>query len=109
LPAEKLRALFAGVEPTSERPLVKAAGELFRNFVAFEKATRAHVLAVIKDRIWALMDATERTELFSSLVREFLSRPESTFSQKSVVDSLDMLRIPTGDLILFLSQTLGLQ
>lgn len=108
LTADKLRALFAGMEPESEQPLVKVAGELFRNFVAFERATRAHVLTVIKDRIWELMDAGERSDLFSALVREFLSQPESTYSQKSVVDSLDALRMPAGDLILFLSQTLGL-
>jgi len=109
LPPEKLRALFAEIEPQNEQPLVSVAGELFQNFVAFERATRANVLAVIKDRIWVLMDAKERSELFSDLVRKFLSKPESTFSQKSVVDSLDLLRIPASDLIQFLSQTLGLR
>jgi len=54
------------------------------------------------------MDGKERSRLFSNLVGEFLSKPESTFSQKSVVDSLDALRMPAGDLILFLNQTLGL-
>jgi hypothetical protein len=87
---------------------VKVATELFRRMVAFERATRAPVLAVIKERIWALMDSRERTCLFSALVGEFLSRPESKFSQKSVVDSLDALGLPAGDLILFLVSSLGL-
>jgi hypothetical protein len=80
LPEEELRALLASVEPLSEQPLVTVAAELFRNFVVYERATRAHVLAVIKDRIWQLMDAKERSGLFAALVREFLSRPEQTFS-----------------------------
>jgi hypothetical protein len=109
LPAEGLRELLTGLEPDEKQPLVKVAQQLFRTFVAFERgATRSHVLAVIKDRIWSLMDATEKAELFSSVVWQFLSKPEHGFSQKSVVDALDALRIPAGDLIWFLSQTLGL-
>ena len=84
--------------------MVKVAQQLFKNFVAFEKGvTRSHVLNVIKDRIWPLMDAEERSDLFSGVVKQFLSGPETGFSQKSIVDALDALRIPTGDLILFLS------
>lgn len=108
LPAGRLRELLCQMEKTEEKPLVKVATELFRNFVAYEPATRAHVLYVIKEHIWSLMDARERSALFSTLVREFLSKPERTFSQKSIVDSLDSLSIPACDLILFLSRTLGL-
>lgn len=89
--------------------MVKVAQELFRTFVAFERgSTRSHVLGLIKDRIWSLMDAKEQSELFSSIFRQFLSGPERGFSQKAVVDALDALRIPAGDLIWFLSQTLSL-
>ena len=98
------RELLASVEPQEVRPVVKVAQQLFKNFVAYEKGvTRSHVLNVIKDRIWPLMDAEERSDLFSSVVKQFLSGPETGFSQKSIVDALDALRIPTGDLILFLS------
>jgi hypothetical protein len=55
------------------------------------------------------MGEREQLELFSALVSEFLSKPEGTYSQKSVVDALDALRVPAGNLILFLSQTLGLR
>jgi hypothetical protein len=103
LSEEKQRELFAKIEPETKQPLVKVAGELFRNLVVFERATRAPALAIIKDRIWALMDTTERVDLFSALVAEFLSRPEGTYSQKSVVDALDTLRMPAGELIGFLS------
>jgi hypothetical protein len=103
LPGERQRALFARIEPQSKQPLVKVAGELFRNLVAFERATRVPALAIIKDRIWALMDGGERANLFSALVAEFLSKPEATYSQRSVVDALDTLRMPAGELIGFLS------
>jgi len=108
LSEERQRDLFARIEPQAQQPLVKVAGELFRNLVVFEKATRAPALAIIKDRIWALMDAAERADLFSALVAEFLSKPEGTYSQKSVVDALDSLRMPAGELIGFLSQTFNL-
>lgn len=88
--------------------MVTVACELFRSLVAFEKVTRAPVLAVIKERIWTLMDSTEKTTLFGALVHEYLSKPERTFSQKAVVEALDSLRLPAGDLIFFLVQTLGL-
>jgi hypothetical protein len=66
LPKKRLRELFTQVEPEAVRPLVKIARELFRNFVAHERGpTRSQVLGVIKDRIWPLMDAEERSELFS--------------------------------------------
>ena len=104
-----LRELLVCTEPNEDQPAVKVAQELFRHFVAFERGTtRSYVLGVIKDRIWPLMDAKERSELFSSVVRQFLSAPESGFSQKSVVDALDILKIPAGDLIWFLNQSLGL-
>jgi hypothetical protein len=83
---------------------VKIAQELFKNFVAYERgAIRSYVLQLIKDRIWPLMESKERSILFSSIVKEFLSGPENGFSQKSVVEALDILRIPAGDLIWFLS------
>ena len=109
LSKEGLRELLVCTEPNEDQPVVKVAQELFRHFVAFERgATRSYVLGVIKDRIWPLMDAKERSEFFSSVVRQFLSGPEIGFSQKAVVDALDILRIPADDLIWFLSQTLGL-
>ena len=80
LPEEKQRALFAQIEPSTTQPLVKVAGELFRNMVVFERATRAPALVIIKERIWALMDTAERADLFSTLVAEFLAKPEGTYS-----------------------------
>lgn len=84
------------------------ASELFRRMVAFEKATRASVLALISEHVWALLNEEERKSLFASLVREFLSKPARSYSQKAVVDALDSLHLPSGDLICFLVQTLGL-
>lgn len=81
LSKESVREMFSSAEPQQEQPLVKVALELFRNFVAFERgATRSHVLSIIKDHIWPLLDTKERSELFSNVVRQFLSRPESGFS-----------------------------
>lgn len=60
LATERTRELLTGLEPNEGQPLVKVAQELFRNFVAFERGTtRSHVLGVIKDRIWPLMDVKE--------------------------------------------------
>ena len=39
---------------------------------------------------------------------QFLSRTSGGYSQTSVMDALDSLKIPAGDLIWFLSQRLGL-
>lgn len=91
-------------------PIVAVAYKLFKHFVVFERGVaRSHVLSVIKDRIWPLMDSKERVSLFSAIVLEFLSRTAGGYSQKSVVEALDSLTIPAGDLIWFLSQRLGLQ
>lgn len=104
-----LRELFTRLEAGESKPLVKVALELFRNFVAFERGnTRQQVLGVIKERIWPLMDSEEKSELFSKIVKEFLSGPRSGFSQKSIIDAIDTIGVPSGDLIQFLSQTLGL-
>lgn len=109
LPRESLRNMLALAEPDEDRPLVKIAHELFRNFVAYERGTtRSAVLGVVKDRIWTLMDQEEQSELFSRILREFLAGPRSGFSQKSVIDALDALSIPAGDLIHFLSEAVGL-
>ena len=81
LPRESLREMLALAEPGEDRPLVKIAYELFRNFVAHERGTtRSSVLGVIKDRIWILMDQEERSELFSKILREFLAGPQNGFS-----------------------------
>ena len=65
LPKDKLKQLVATVASTDqstsslsdENPVVAVANKLFRHFVAFETgATRSHVLSVIKDRLWPLME-----------------------------------------------------
>lgn len=118
LPKDKLKQLVATVasadQSTSslsdESPVVAVANKLFRHFVAFETGpTRSHVLTVIKDRLWPLMDSKERVAFFSTIVLEFLSRPAGGYSQKSIVEALGTFTIPAGDLIWFLSQRLGLQ
>jgi hypothetical protein len=111
---QNLKSLMASVAVAGQNgddgPIVAVAYKLFKHFVAFERGTtRSHVLSVIKDRIWPLMDSKERGALFSGIVLEFLSRPAGGYSQKSVVEALDSLMIPAGDLIWFLSQRLGLQ
>jgi hypothetical protein len=81
LPKESLREMLALAEPGEDRPLVKIAHELFRNFVAYERGTtRSSVLGVVKDHIWTLMEQEERSELFSKILREFLAGPQNGFS-----------------------------
>ena len=95
-----LRELFTRLESKESKPLVTVALELFRNYVAFERGnSKQHVLGVIKDRIWPLMDSDERSELFSKIVKEFLSGPQNGFSQKSIIDAIDTIGVPSGDLI----------
>jgi hypothetical protein len=80
-----LKSLMASVvvagQNGDEGPIVAVAYKLFKHFVAFERgSTRSHVLSVIKDRIWPLMDSKERVALFSGVVLEFLSRPAGGYS-----------------------------
>ena len=70
------RELLSTIEPEDAQPVVKVAFELFRNFVAHEIGqTRLSVLYIIKERIWPIMEQDERSELFSIIVRNFLSTP----------------------------------
>lgn len=108
LKQERQRALIEALEPGQTQPLVAVARELFRSLVAYEQVTRSLMLEVIKDRIWSIMEPAERTSFFAALVQEYLSKPETSFSQRAVVEALDSLRLPAGDLIQFLVGTLGL-
>lgn len=105
---DKQRQLLEALEPANSQPLVAVARELFRSLVAYEQVTRSLLLAVIKDRIWSIMEPAEKTSFFGALVQEYLSKPERSFSQRAVVEALDTLRLPVGDLISFLVGTLGL-
>jgi len=70
LSKEGFRELLAICEPSEAQPLVRVPQELFRTFVAFERGTtRSHVLNLIKERIWPLMDSSERAAFFSDVVR----------------------------------------
>mmetsp|Transcript_19576 Transcript_19576/g.30144 ORF Transcript_19576/g.30144 Transcript_19576/m.30144 type:complete len:87 (+) Transcript_19576:6827-7087(+) len=59
----------------------------------------------MKERIWPILEAEEKSEFFTRILRKFLAKPESGFSQKSVVDALEVLEFQTGELIKFANQT----
>lgn len=113
IPQTEQRELIQSIEDGKSEgdlaPIVSIAYQLFKHFVVYElDDARFHVLTVIKDRIGPLMDQQERVSFFSQIIMQFLSRTSGGYSQTSVMDALDSLKIPAGDLIWFLSQRLGL-
>jgi len=54
------------------------------------------------------MSHDEKRIFTFKVIEEFLSAPQSTFSQKAVLEALNILGIPEGELISFLIHKLNI-
>lgn len=65
-------------------------------------------LNFITDCLYPVMTTEETRGLTFKIIEEFLSTPQSTFSQMAVLDSLSTLGIPEGELISFMINKLNI-
>ena len=55
-----------------------------------------------------LLTPKERSFVFEAIMDKFLKTPSDLISQKSIIESLLFIEIPTNDLVLYLARGLGL-
>ena len=68
--------------------------------------TQRHLHGLIKESLWPRMDEDERYLFFSSVADKFLARPSAQVSQKAIVNALDNLEIPNGDIMRYIVERL---
>lgn len=63
---------------------------------------RKDILEFITDCLYPIMMTDEKKVFTFRVIGEFLSKSETTFSQKSVLESLNILGVPEGELISYM-------
>ena len=87
--------------------LLKFSQTLFRHFIAFESgAPRKEFLALLKDVIVKNMSDRDWMKFSFEIIENFLSLPNSDYSQKAIIEALDHLSIPDAEILSFLVQKL---
>jgi hypothetical protein len=91
--------------------LGKVAFEMFKLFVVYDQGphVKQDALQFIMESLYPIMTKDETKELIFKIIEDFLSKPQSMFSQKSVLEALSMLGIPEGELIGFMIQRLNIK
>ena len=86
------------------------AFEIFKRFVVFDQGpqVKQDALSFIIDCLYPVMTKEETKSLTFKIIEEFLSQPQNTYSQLSVLESLSTLGIPEGELISFMIQKLNI-
>ena len=93
----------------SEPPLVEMAKILFKAFVVHEKGeVREELLNLLKDVIIPSLDDIQWLQFIFDSINEYLSTPNPSYSQKSVIAALDYLSIPDGEILSFMVKKLNI-
>eukprot|EP00347_Sterkiella_histriomuscorum_P017580 403348792 len=107
LTREKLQQIVRELDPSED--LSKVCFELFKKYVVYDSgAVRSDIQEFISVCLSPLMSQSEIRAFSFLAIEEFLSTPQSSFSQKAVLDALTYLGIPEGELVSFLIQKLGI-
>ena len=77
--------------------------ELFKRFIAFESGViRQEILTFITEIVFPIMTHEEKKAFTFRIIEEFLSQVHNNISQKSILEALNTIGIPEGELISFL-------
>ena len=77
--------------------------ELFKKFVAFDSGSvKEDILNFILEILYPLMTHEEKRDFTFRVIEEFLSTLETQFSQKHILEALDIIGIPEGEIISFM-------
>jgi len=105
--SETLRECFSSVGFSGS--LANVGIDLFTHFIAYDSGhPRRQMQNFLKDVLLKLMTPSEKSAFFNAIIDKFLSTPNDTISQKSVVESLLAIEVSANDLVLYLAKGLGL-
>ncbi len=83
---------------------------LFRDFVVFNAGyPREEMLQFIQNVLLQEASEAEWIKLILEIVEDFLSRSQTLYSQKSVIDCLERFNIPEGELLSYLAKKMRLK
>mmetsp|Transcript_9033 Transcript_9033/g.8476 ORF Transcript_9033/g.8476 Transcript_9033/m.8476 type:complete len:155 (-) Transcript_9033:2514-2978(-) len=82
--------------------------ELFTRFIVFDSGSlRGEMLSFIQELIFRSMTTQEKTMFSFRVIDEFLSTSQENISQKSVLEALNQIGIPEGELISYMLSKLN--
>ena len=107
---ETIRECFAAVDTSGQNSLANVSIDLFTHFIANDSGNaRKQMKFFFKDVLLKqLLTPKERSFVFEAIMDKFLKTPSDLISQKSIIESLLFIEIPTNDLVLYLARGLGL-
>lgn len=107
---ETIRECFAAIDVSGEKSLANVSINLFTHFIANDSGNaKRQMLIFFKDVLLKkLLTPEEKSLVFKVIMDKFLAAPNELISQKSVIESLLFIEIPTNDLVLYLARGLGL-
>lgn len=93
------------------KDLSEMSFEIFKRFVVYDQGPHAKhdALQFIIDCMYQVMTKEEVRSFIFKIIEEFLSYPQSIFSQRAVLESLTQLGIPEGELISFMIHKLNIR
>ena len=107
---ETIRECFAAVDASGEKSLANVSIDLFTHFIVNDSGNaKRQMLFFFKDVLLKqLLTPEEKSFVFNAIMDKFLAAPNDLISQKSVIESLLFIEIPSNDLVLYLARGLGL-
>jgi len=82
---------------------------LFRDFIVFNSGyPREEMLAFIKNILLQESSESEWVKLILEIVEDFLSKSQTVYSQKNVIECLEEFNIPEGELLSYLAKKMKL-
>lgn len=107
---ETIRECFAAIDVSGEKSLANVSIDLFTHFIANDSGNaKRQMLIFFKDVLLKqLLTPEEKSLVFKVIMDKFLAAPNELISQKSVIESLLFIEVPSNDLVLYLARGLGL-
>ena len=105
---EKLVSIFDNDDKGMN--LLNFAISLFANFIAFNCGrSKSEALNFLKDIIVKNMSDQSWIAFVFSTIERFLSQPSNNFSQNFIIEALNIISIPDGEILSFLLEVLGIK
>lgn len=106
---ERQTSIFRSVE-RNQADLSVMCFEFFKRFVAFESGQiKQDIQNFILEILYPIMRGEEKKAFTFRVIDEFLSGVHTEFSQKSVLESLNAIGIPEGEIISYMLTKLNIK
>ena len=98
------------MDASGQKSLANVSIDLFTHFIANDSGNARRQMQVFFKEflLKQLLTPKEKSFLFEQIMDKFLKTPSELISQKSIIESLLFIEVPSNELVLYLAKGLGL-